>query len=89
MEPTKIALASQIDFFTQAKRDELLQKQKQYVAEFTVEKAMQKHIEEPIEEAIGRPKAEEEARSEIEPVLKPQRSTLANKYIEESSIVQI
>lgn len=40
MEPVKIALASEIDFLTQAKRDELLEKQKRYVAEFTVEKAM-------------------------------------------------
>ena len=50
MEPVKIALASEIDFLTQAKRDELLEKQKRYVAEFTVEKAMQKNVEEPVEE---------------------------------------
>jgi len=38
MDSHKIATASEMDFFTQAKREEILEKQKRYIAEFTVEK---------------------------------------------------
>ena len=55
-EPTKIALASEIDFFTQAKREQIIEKQKRYVAEFTVEKAIVPIVKPENEEIMDRPR---------------------------------
>ena len=67
-EPVKIALANEVDFYTKAKRDKILEKQKQYIAEFTVDKAIvSKPIEPENEEITEKPKMEEEVVQSIEP----------------------
>lgn len=40
LTPNRIAVAGEIEFFTTAKREELLEKQKRYIAEFTVENVL-------------------------------------------------
>ena len=44
--PNKIAIANQIEFFTTAKREEILEKQKRYIAEFTVDNVLKPFKEE-------------------------------------------
>jgi hypothetical protein len=57
--PQKIALASDIDFFTTAKREEILEKQKRYIAEFTVENVVNPFASQENEEIITeKPKVE-------------------------------
>ena len=64
-----------------------MEKQKRYIAEFTVDNVLKPFKEEENEE-MERPKVEEGPREEA-PVLKPQKSGFANKYLEESSILQL
>jgi hypothetical protein len=79
--PNKIAVANEIEFFTTAKREEILEKQKRYIAEFTVDNVLKPFNEEENGEILERPKVEEGPREEA-PVLKPQKSGFANKYLE-------
>lgn len=65
-----------------------MEKQKRYIAEFTVDNVLKPFKEEENEEILERPKVEEGPREEA-PVLKPQKSGFANKYLEESSILQL
>jgi hypothetical protein len=88
--PQRIAVANEIEFFTTAKREEILEKQKRYIAEFTVENVLQPFNQEEREEILERPKAvEEPPREEEAPALNPQKSGFANKYLEESSILHL
>lgn len=68
--PSRVAVANEIDFFTTAKREEILEKQKRYIAEFTVENVLQPFNDEENEDIQERPKAEEGPREEA-PALKP------------------
>jgi hypothetical protein len=57
--PNRIAVANEIEFFTTAKREEILEKQKRYIAEFTVENVLKPFKDEENEEIQERPKVEE------------------------------
>ena len=48
-QPIQIATAAEIDLCTTAKREEILEKQKRYIAEFTVEKSYQPEEERPVQ----------------------------------------
>jgi hypothetical protein len=82
LTPSRIAIASEIEFFTTAKREELLEKQKRYIAEFTVENVLVPFKEQENEEIMERPRVDYEDPKEEAPVLKPQKSGFANKYLE-------
>lgn len=87
MTANRIALAGEIEFFTTAKREELLEKQKRYIAEFTVENVL-KPLNEENEEFMERPRDNEGPREELS-VPKSNKPAINNKYLEESSVLQL
>lgn len=58
LTPQKIAIANEIEFYTTAKREEILEKQKRYIAEFTVENVVNPFAENENDEIMDRPNIE-------------------------------